>query len=170
MMAWILLLSLDQPAVAVTHFVCVPVARYHYCFSMCEMVFNLDQPDVGTYAIARLYLLFETREACIEYICRIQWLHLSRFWQVVLTSTNPSELCINGMSFSRRSSRWANAALVITVSPKDFSALSLNGPLAGVEFQVPFEVIRHIFLSTSCLSFVLQKFLDVDCANIHNKG
>ncbi|KAI3852161.1 hypothetical protein MKW92_024302, partial [Papaver armeniacum] len=27
--------------------------------------------------------------------------------QVVLTSTNPSELCINGMSFSRRSSKWA---------------------------------------------------------------
>ncbi|XP_019170755.1 PREDICTED: uncharacterized protein LOC109166277 [Ipomoea nil] len=59
--------------------------------------------------------------------------------QVVLTSTNPSELCINGMSFSRRSSRWANAALVVTISPKDFAALSLNGPLAGVEFQRIFE-------------------------------
>ncbi|XP_031121894.1 uncharacterized protein LOC116024984 [Ipomoea triloba] len=59
--------------------------------------------------------------------------------QVVLTSTNPSELCINGMSFSRRSSRWANAALVVTVSPKDFSTLGLNGPLAGVEFQRTFE-------------------------------
>nr|GLL34319.1 uncharacterized protein LOC109166277 [Ipomoea trifida] len=59
--------------------------------------------------------------------------------QVVLTSTNPSELCINGMSFSRRSSRWANAALVVTVSPNDFSALGLNGPLAGVEFQRTFE-------------------------------
>ncbi|XP_019170761.1 PREDICTED: uncharacterized protein LOC109166280 [Ipomoea nil] len=59
--------------------------------------------------------------------------------QVVLTSTNPSELCINGMSFSGRSSRWANAALVVTVSPKDFAALSLNGPLAGVEFQRMFE-------------------------------
>nr|XP_016437513.1 PREDICTED: uncharacterized protein LOC107763540 isoform X2 [Nicotiana tabacum] len=55
--------------------------------------------------------------------------------QVVLTSTDPSELCINGMSFSRRSSKWANAALVVTVSSKDFSALDLNGPLAGVEFQ-----------------------------------
>ncbi|KAH6818533.1 oxidoreductase family protein [Perilla frutescens var. frutescens] len=59
--------------------------------------------------------------------------------QVVLTSTDPSELCINGMSFSRRSSRWANAALVATVSSKDFDALSLNGPLAGVEFQRIFE-------------------------------
>ncbi|GAA0161757.1 hypothetical protein Leryth_020916 [Lithospermum erythrorhizon] len=59
--------------------------------------------------------------------------------QVVLTSTNPSELCINGMSFSRRSSRWANSALVATVSFKDFDALGFNGPLAGVEFQRLFE-------------------------------
>ncbi|XP_059635986.1 uncharacterized protein LOC132278196 [Cornus florida] len=59
--------------------------------------------------------------------------------QVVLTSTNPSELCINGMSFSRRASRWANAALVVTVSSKDFDALNFHGPLAGVEFQKEFE-------------------------------
>ncbi|GER46971.1 D-amino acid dehydrogenase small subunit [Striga asiatica] len=59
--------------------------------------------------------------------------------QVVLTSTDQSELCINGMSFSRRSSRWANAALVVTVSSKDFEALNLSGPLAGVGFQKAFE-------------------------------
>ncbi|KAL2453743.1 FAD/NAD(P)-binding oxidoreductase family protein [Abeliophyllum distichum] len=59
--------------------------------------------------------------------------------QVVLTSTNPSELCINGMSFSRRSSRWANAAIVVTVSSKDFEALNFHGPLAGLEFQRAFE-------------------------------
>lgn len=59
--------------------------------------------------------------------------------QVVLTSTDPSELCINGMSFSRRSSRWANAALVVSVSSKDFDALGYSGPLAGVEFQRALE-------------------------------
>ncbi|OMP03781.1 hypothetical protein CCACVL1_02271 [Corchorus capsularis] len=59
--------------------------------------------------------------------------------QVVLTSTCPSEICVNGMSFSRRSSRWANAALVVTVSAKDFDALNFHGPLAGVEFQREFE-------------------------------
>ncbi|CAI9765760.1 unnamed protein product [Fraxinus pennsylvanica] len=59
--------------------------------------------------------------------------------QVVLTSTNPSELCINGMSFSRRSSRWANAAIVVTVSSKDFEALNFHGPLAGLEFQRAYE-------------------------------
>ncbi|KAK9098149.1 hypothetical protein Syun_025194 [Stephania yunnanensis] len=59
--------------------------------------------------------------------------------QVVLTSTNPSELCINGMSFSRRASRWANAALVVTISWKDFDSLGFHGPLAGIEFQREFE-------------------------------
>lgn len=59
--------------------------------------------------------------------------------QVVLTTTNAAELCINGMSFSRRASRWANAALVVTVSSKDFESLNFHGPLAGVEFQREFE-------------------------------
>ncbi|KAL8152485.1 hypothetical protein V2J09_010245 [Rumex salicifolius] len=59
--------------------------------------------------------------------------------QIVLTSTNPSELCINGMSFSRRSSKWANAAIVATVSSKDFESMNLHGPLAGVAFQRELE-------------------------------
>nr|GEU38970.1 FAD/NAD(P)-binding oxidoreductase family protein [Tanacetum cinerariifolium] len=59
--------------------------------------------------------------------------------QVVVTSIDPSELCINGMSFSRRASKWANAALAVTVSPKDFQALGFHGPLAGVQFQREFE-------------------------------
>ncbi|CAN6337602.1 unnamed protein product [Urochloa humidicola] len=59
--------------------------------------------------------------------------------QVVLTSTDPSELCINGMSFSRRASKWANSALVVTVSSHDFKQFESYGPLAGVEFQREFE-------------------------------
>nr|XP_048318301.1 uncharacterized protein Cbei_0202-like [Ziziphus jujuba var. spinosa] len=59
--------------------------------------------------------------------------------QVVLTSTNPSEICVNGMSFSRRASKWANAAIVVSVSTEDFHSLNFHGPLAGVEFQREFE-------------------------------
>ncbi|CAM6089404.1 unnamed protein product [Calypogeia fissa] len=56
--------------------------------------------------------------------------------QVVPTSTSSSELCINGMSFSNRSSKWANAAIVVSVSEPDFSTLVSNsGPLTGVAFQ-----------------------------------
>lgn len=69
----------------------------------------------------------------------LHWMESLRWYlQVVLTSTNLSEICVNGMSFSRRASKWANAALVVTVSMKDFGALNLHGPLAGVEFQVSF--------------------------------
>jgi uncharacterized FAD-dependent dehydrogenase len=39
--------------------------------------------------------------------------------QIVPASTNPDEVCVNGMSFSRRDSFWANSALVVTVSEDD---------------------------------------------------
>jgi len=39
--------------------------------------------------------------------------------QIVPTSVNPDELCINGMSFSKRQSQWANSALVVNVNPED---------------------------------------------------
>lgn len=56
------------------------------------------------------------------------------------TSTNPRELCINGMSFSKRSSKWANAAIVMTISSSDLEPLvSEHGPLAGVAFQSMLE-------------------------------
>lgn len=96
------------------------------------------------------------------YVSRSYDFSVQHFMQVVLTSTNPSELCINGMSFSRRSSRWANAALVATVSSKDFEALNLNGPLAGVEFQVlmglkkffKYLTFFYLFLALSSVSFL----------------
>ena len=69
----------------------------------------------------------------LEFYCLIQF---ETCTQVVLTSTDPSELCINGMSFSRRASKWANSALVVTVSSHDFKPFQSHGPLAGVEFQV----------------------------------
>ena len=57
--------------------------------------------------------------------------------QIVPTSTTSAELCINGMSFSKRSSKWANAALVMAVSPSDLEPfVSEHGVLAGVAFQV----------------------------------
>jgi uncharacterized FAD-dependent dehydrogenase len=40
--------------------------------------------------------------------------------QIVPTSVNTEELAVNGMSFSRRQSQWANAGLVVTVSPEDY--------------------------------------------------
>lgn len=60
-------------------------------------------------------------------------------------STN--QVCVNGMSFSKRESKWANAALVVSLSPQDVAddvtalegADAGNGPLRGVRWQSAME-------------------------------
>ncbi|EFJ25696.1 hypothetical protein SELMODRAFT_99389 [Selaginella moellendorffii] len=60
--------------------------------------------------------------------------------QIVPTSTDPLHLCINGMSFSKRASKWANAALVVNVTSKDVEPFrDGHGSLAGVAFQRAIE-------------------------------
>mmetsp|Transcript_34362 Transcript_34362/g.80995 ORF Transcript_34362/g.80995 Transcript_34362/m.80995 type:complete len:730 (-) Transcript_34362:676-2865(-) len=62
--------------------------------------------------------------------------------QIVPASTDPDEVCVNGMSFSRRDSIWANSALVVTVDPDDKILEEYradHGVLAGLEFQREME-------------------------------
>ena len=54
---------------------------------------------------------------------------------VVPTPTQSGELCVNGMSHASRSGKYANSALVVTVSPDDYAAAGHEGVMAGVEFQ-----------------------------------
>jgi uncharacterized FAD-dependent dehydrogenase len=58
---------------------------------------------------------------------------------VVPTPTEPEMQCTNGMSNSHRSSRWANAGLVVSVSVEDYAREGLVGPLAGLEWQRKWE-------------------------------
>jgi len=58
---------------------------------------------------------------------------------VVPTPTEPEMQCTNGMSNSRRSSPFANAGLVVAVSPADFGAEGFQGPLAGLHWQRKWE-------------------------------
>ncbi|MCP3917764.1 MAG: NAD(P)-binding protein [bacterium] len=58
--------------------------------------------------------------------------------RIVATVNEPGLLCTNGMSNSTHSSRWANAALVMTVGPEAFAEFG-SGPFAGVAFQRHFE-------------------------------
>jgi len=54
----------------------------------------------------------------------------------IVASTNaPGLLCTNGMSNSKHSSPWANAALVTTFGPEEYGP----GPYAGVDFQETLE-------------------------------
>ena len=56
--------------------------------------------------------------------------------QIVPTSVNMDELCLNGMSFSKRQSKWANSALVVSITPEDYARETGDtGPLRGVTWQ-----------------------------------
>ena len=50
---------------------------------------------------------------------------------VVNSSSEKNHLAINGMSNYKRDTKWANSAIVVTISPKDFG----SNPLDGIKFQ-----------------------------------
>lgn len=58
---------------------------------------------------------------------------------VVPTPTEEGLQCTNGMSNSRRSSKFANAGIVASVSVEDFAREGFTGPLAGLQFQRHWE-------------------------------
>lgn len=55
---------------------------------------------------------------------------------VVNASSEENRLAINGMSYSKRDSKSANSAIIISVTPDDFCS---DSPLAGIEFQRELE-------------------------------
>ncbi|MHB8419794.1 MAG: NAD(P)/FAD-dependent oxidoreductase [Myxococcales bacterium] len=62
---------------------------------------------------------------------------------VVPTPTEPGLQCTNGMSNSRRNAKFANAGLVVAVSPEDYAREGFTGPLAGLEWQRKWERLAY---------------------------
>ncbi|HMJ68525.1 MAG TPA: FAD-binding protein [Cyclobacteriaceae bacterium] len=58
---------------------------------------------------------------------------------IVPAATAPGEVVVNGMSPSRRDSKFANSGIVVTVEPADFKAYARFGALAGLQFQSDIE-------------------------------
>lgn len=54
---------------------------------------------------------------------------------IVPASTEPGGLVVNGMSLSKRSSRYANSGLVVGVETEDLARIGLQGVLAGIALQ-----------------------------------
>lgn len=54
---------------------------------------------------------------------------------IVPAATAPGELVVNGMSPSRRDSKFANSGLVVAVNEVDWKPYAEHGPLAGLAFQ-----------------------------------
>lgn len=58
---------------------------------------------------------------------------------IVPAATAPGEVVVNGMSPSRRDSRYANSGIVVAVEESDFKPYHQYGPLAGLYFQAHLE-------------------------------
>lgn len=58
---------------------------------------------------------------------------------IVPAATNPGEVVTNGMSPSRRDSKYANSGIVMSVEENDYRAFAKHGPLAGMYFQAAIE-------------------------------
>lgn len=62
---------------------------------------------------------------------------------IVPAATAPGEVVVNGMSPSRRDSRFANSGIVMAVDSSDFR--KFDGPLAGLRFQAEIEQLACHF-------------------------
>lgn len=58
---------------------------------------------------------------------------------IVPSATSPGEVVVNGMSPSRRDSKYANSGIVVAVEAEDFAKYAEKGPLAAMEFQSDLE-------------------------------
>jgi uncharacterized protein len=58
---------------------------------------------------------------------------------IVPAATAPGEIVVNGMSPSRRDSKFANSGIVVAVDEKDYSPHLHHGPLAAMIFQSEIE-------------------------------
>ncbi len=58
---------------------------------------------------------------------------------IVPSATSPGEVVVNGMSPSRRDSRYANSGIVVAVDNEDLPDYRQFGPLAALEFQKAIE-------------------------------
>ncbi len=72
---------------------------------------------------------------------------------VVNSRSTDNGICVNGMSNHKRDSAFANSAIVVTVSPKDFG----DNPLDGIVFQ---ETLEQKAFKIAKGNIPVQRFLD----------
>lgn len=77
---------------------------------------------------------------------------------IVPAATAPNELVVNGMSPSRRDSKFANSGIVVAINEPDWKKYQSFGALAGLQFQK--EVEQKAFQATGSQSVPTQRVLD----------
>ncbi|MFA3783130.1 FAD-dependent protein [Melioribacteraceae bacterium 4301-Me] len=63
---------------------------------------------------------------------------------IIPASTKGDELVLNGMSVSKRNSRYANSGLVVTINENDWVKYSSFGVFSGLEFQKEIEKKAYV--------------------------
>ena len=86
---------------------------------------------------------------------------------LVPAATSEGELVLNGMSNSKRNSKWANSGVVVQIEPEDFPEYAKYGPLALLNFQK--DVERKMFEYTGSLKAPAQRMMDF-CRRIPSTG
>lgn len=96
------------------------------------------RPERGDYLPAASYsLVTQTRHKGIERGVFSFCMCPGGF--IVPAATAPGELVVNGMSPSRRDSKFANSGLVVAVHEADLKPYAQYGPLAGLHYQKEVE-------------------------------
>ncbi|GAB3885189.1 NAD(P)/FAD-dependent oxidoreductase [Spirosoma agri] len=100
--------------------------------------FQYHRPDRGDYLPAASYsLVTQTRFNGVERGVFSFCMCPGGF--IVPAATAPGELVVNGMSPSRRDSKYANSGLVVAITDHDLKPYIGEGPLAGLALQQDLE-------------------------------
>lgn len=78
---------------------------------------------------------------------------------IVPSATAPGEVVVNGMSPSRRDSKFANSGIVVAVDQNDFKQFAAHGPLAALHFQKAIEQ-RACTLAGNTQAAPAQRLMD----------
>ncbi|MFZ9980679.1 MAG: NAD(P)/FAD-dependent oxidoreductase [Cyclobacteriaceae bacterium] len=79
---------------------------------------------------------------------------------IVPSATAPGEVVVNGMSPSRRDSRFANSGIVVSVDQNDFSPYNKFGALSGLYFQSEIEKKACITSGQTAPAQRLEDFIE----------
>jgi uncharacterized protein len=84
---------------------------------------------------------------------------------IVPSSTAANELVVNGMSPSRRDSRFANSGVVVAINEPDWKEFNQHGPLAALRFQefqeqTAFKLMQQKTKTTVTQTMPAQKIAD----------
>jgi uncharacterized FAD-dependent dehydrogenase len=79
---------------------------------------------------------------------------------IVPSATNQEELVVNGMSMSRRNSKYSNSGIVSSVTDEDFVEFNKYGELRGMKFQESLEKKFYLAHKDNLMKAPAQKMTD----------